>query len=118
MHFCSRSAAKVHVDAARPRGVFAAITERAHPSSIAPLEEEQKRMEALPDAARHAAAIRNACWMVRHYARPLARVREQRAQAIWRLGLTVREAFNSTEEFEPLLCALVEGLRPHDPPPF
>jgi len=61
-------------------------------------------------------AIRNACFMVRHYPRPAQRAR--RAQAILRLGLTVRAAFNSTDDFEPLLAALLDGLRPNDERPF
>jgi hypothetical protein len=32
------------------------------------------------------------------------------------MGLTVREAFNRSDDFEPLLAAVVDGLR--DDPPF
>ena len=74
--------------------------------------------------ARHTAAlvaaILNAGFMVRHYARG-ARGRLQRAertQAIQHMGLAVREAFNRSEDFEPLLAAVVDGLRPRDEPPF
>lgn len=60
------------------------------------------------------AEIRNSAWMVRHYCRnPL-----KRSQAIQRLGCTVREAFASSDDFEPLLTAVVDGLRPKDDPPF
>jgi hypothetical protein len=61
------------------------------------------------DSAR-AAAILNAAYYVRYYRRPVQRA--QRAQAIKLLGLTVRQAFNETENFEPLLIAVVDGLRP------
>jgi hypothetical protein len=69
-------------------------------------------MQALPHTEQLAAQIRNAAWMVRHYRRPHAGA--TRAQAIQRLGLTVRAAFNKTEDFEPLLIAVVEGLRPEE----
>jgi hypothetical protein len=66
------------------------------------------------------AAILNAAWMVRHYARgrgttPMAL---RRAQAIQKLGLTVRHALNSSDDFEKILAAVVDGLRPKDEPPF
>jgi hypothetical protein len=54
------------------------------------------------------AAIYQAAWWVRHYARP--NQRKQKAQAIQRLGLTIRAAFNDTEDFEPLLYALCCSL--------
>jgi hypothetical protein len=71
-------------------------------------------MGPLPQSAQHVAAILNAAWMVRHYARGgrSSFQRPERAQAIQRLGLTVREAFNRSEDFEPLLVAIVDGLRP------
>ncbi len=76
-------------------------------------------MDTRPTAV-HVAAILNSAWMVRHYARGgrLAIQRTQRAQAIQRLGLTVREAFSTSDDFEPLLAAIVDGLRPRDDPPF
>lgn len=65
-------------------------------------------------------SIRNDAWMVRHYApqrTPAMRLR--RAQAIQKLGLTVRYAFNRSEDFERLLVAIVDGLRPTEStPPF
>lgn len=64
--------------------------------------------------------IRNRAWMVRHYARGgrsnIGRAR--REQAIQLLGLTVREAFNNSDDFASLLEAVVDGLRPEDTPPF
>ena len=66
-----------------------------------------------------AGSIRRATWMVRHYERALGdRQRTLRAQAILLLGLTVRDAFNKSSDFETLLTALVDGLRPRDRPPF
>ena len=60
------------------------------------------------------AAILNACYHVRYYYRG-ARTsigRDKRQQAILALGLLLREIFNRTEDFEPRLAALVDGLRP------
>lgn len=68
------------------------------------------------DTSRHVAAILNAAWMVRHYQRGsrsgIGRLRRQ--QAVLKLGLTVREALNSSEDYEALLAAIVEGLRPKE----
>lgn len=68
----------------------------------------------------HVAAILNAAWMVRHYARGgrSSTQREQRDTAIRHLGITVRDAFTQSEDFEALLAAVVDGLRPHNDPPF
>lgn len=76
-----------------------------------------------PDSASLQAAILNAAWMVRHYARggrmsESAPLRAKRADAIRQLGIVVRDAFNRTENFEPLLIALYNGLAPKDDPPF
>lgn len=60
--------------------------------------------------AAHLGAIMNAGWWVRHYCRP--HQRELRAQAILALGLACRAAFNSTEEFEPVINALVDAVTP------
>lgn len=70
--------------------------------------------------ANHVAAILNAAWMVRHYARGgRSEIQsDQRQQAIELLGLTVREAFNSSDEYEALLGAVVDGLRPREERPF
>lgn len=70
------------------------------------------------DTATHCAAILNAAWMVRHYRRPTAAMSAKRADAIAQLGATVRAAFNQSEDFEPLLAAICDGLRPHDERPF
>jgi hypothetical protein len=74
-------------------------------------------MEKAGTTLRHEAAIRNAAWMVRHYTRG-GRSNARREQAIQMLGLVVREAFNSTEDFYPLLAAIVDGLRPRDEQEF
>lgn len=73
-----------------------------------------------PETADLVAAILNCAWMVRHYARgyrlsnPNAPLALNRRQAIVKLGLTVRDAFARSEDFEPLLAAVVDGLRPKD----
>ena len=67
----------------------------------------------------HIAGILNASFLVRHYA--LQRNNAQRLmrnQAIRRLGLEIRQAFSQTEDFEPLLAAIVDGLNPKDYHPF
>ena len=72
-----------------------------------------------PDTATLVAAILNEAWMVRHYAlrrTPSQRIR--RAQAVLKLGLIVREAFDSSDDFEALLGAVLDGLRPRDERPF
>lgn len=58
------------------------------------------------------AGIYNAAWMVRHYARGgrSSIQQEQRADAIHKLGLAVRDAFAESEDFEALLTAVVDGL--------
>lgn len=76
-----------------------------------------------PDVTRLTAAILNAAWMVRHRARggrqsagsPL---RIERDKAIKQLGMVCRDAFNSSDDFEPLLAAICDGLKPHDEQPF
>jgi len=67
------------------------------------------------DTAARVAAILNAGWMVRNYT--LQRTlhdRQRRAQAIQHMGLVVRDAFAHSEDFEPLLGAVADGLRPRD----
>lgn len=73
-----------------------------------------------PDTTQFVADILNAAWMVRHYARGgrSSIHRTDRVQAIQRLGLTVRDAFSRSDDFETLLAAVVDGLRPTDSPPF
>lgn len=71
-------------------------------------------MGPLDPAAAMEAAIRNDCYMVRLHSRGARSTvgRVQRQMAIRRLGLTVRAAFNRCENFEGLLIAIVDGLRP------
>lgn len=67
----------------------------------------------------HIAAILNDWWMVRYYAPQRTReMRLRRAQAVQKLGLTIRHAFNSSDDFEPLLAAVLDGGRPKDDRPF
>lgn len=69
--------------------------------------------------SRSASSIAHACWWVRYYGnRGRGVTRLQRAQAILRLGLVVRETFSKSDDFEPLLRALADGLHPSDDPPF
>ena len=58
--------------------------------------------------AAHVAAICNAAWWVRWYARPHQRAR--RAAAIRTLGRAARAAFNATEDFGPLLYAIARTM--------
>lgn len=66
-------------------------------------------------------SIYNAGWFVRQYG-PQPRTsfqRAERAKAIHRLGLVVREAFAKSDNFEALLIALFNCLNHKDePPPF
>lgn len=73
-----------------------------------------------PDTTRHVAAILNAAWMVRHYARGGRSTiqKPERTHAIEHLAITLRDALNSSSDFEPLLAAVVDGLRPQNDPPF
>jgi hypothetical protein len=71
----------------------------------------------------HAAAILNAAWLVRHYVRGgrSSIQRQQRREAIGALGAAVRDALAtcySAEDYEAILAAVVDGLRPNDDPPF
>lgn len=69
----------------------------------------------------HVGSIYNAAWMVRNYHRGgrSAIQRLERERAIRTLGLAVRQAFNASDEFEPLLIALWDALNQKDPdPPF
>jgi len=71
------------------------------------------------ETQRLVAAILNDSWMVRHYAlqrTPAMRLR--RSQAIIKLGLTIREAFNRCDDFEALLGAIVDGIRPREDAAF
>ena len=68
----------------------------------------------------YVAAILNAGYMVRHNVRGarLSILRQERSRAILEMGLVVRDAFNHSDDFEALLAAVVDGLRPRDDPPF
>lgn len=72
-----------------------------------------------PDTGGLVAAILNAAWMVRHYERGARTsiLRKERLEAIQRMGLTVRETFASSEDFEPLLLAILDGLAPREEHP-
>jgi hypothetical protein len=72
-------------------------------------------MNALPELEHHHAAIRNPCYLVRHYCRPGQRA--QRAAAILEVGRAVRAAFvafDDAQSFDVLLHAIVEGLVPRE----
>lgn len=76
-----------------------------------------------PDCTELVASIYQAAYMVRYYARGGrmardSRIAEKRSEAIRSLGLAVRHAFNVSEEFEPLLVAVFDGLQTKDAPPF
>lgn len=58
--------------------------------------------------------IYNDCYMVRRYSRNKLR----RHQAIMKLGATLVFAFSHTQEYEALIAALLDALRPEDRPPF
>jgi len=70
-----------------------------------------------PDTGVLCDQMRNDGYMVRHYSRN----RLRREQAILKLWLTAREAFNKSteaEDREAVLTALLDALRPHDDRPF
>lgn len=73
-----------------------------------------------PDTGELVTTIRNDARMVREYVRGgrTSIGRARRTQAIQKLGLSVREAFNQSDDFEALLAAIVDGLRPRDEQPF
>lgn len=77
-------------------------------------------MEGGHDTAAKVAAILNAAWMVRHYARGgrTGIGSNHRQHAINQLGLEVRKAFIESDDFEPLLVAIYDGLNPRADPPF
>lgn len=69
-----------------------------------------------PDTGDLVAAILNAAWMVRNYERGTRTsiLQKQRQRAIREMGLTVRDSFNRSEDFEPLLTAVLDGLSPRE----
>jgi hypothetical protein len=64
--------------------------------------------------AAHVALICNAAWWVRWWCRP--HQRDKQARAIRELGLAARAAFNSTEDFGPLLYAIARTMPREDLP--
>lgn len=78
-------------------------------------------MENPRGAARHVPVILNAAYMVRHYWRGgrTSIGREQRARAVVQLGHAVRDALAecADDDIEPILSAVVDGLRPRDDGP-
>ena len=74
----------------------------------------------LRETAGYVAAIYNAAYQVRYYSRGgrTSIQRKERQQAIRQLGLAIRSAFNESEDFEPLLVAVFDGLSQRDAPPF
>ncbi|MDE3038936.1 MAG: hypothetical protein KGJ21_10880 [Pseudomonadota bacterium] len=54
------------------------------------------------------AELYNGAWWLRNYSRPAKKA--ERALAVRALGLAARRAFNESEDFEPLLRALADGL--------
>lgn len=77
-------------------------------------------MDSLSKTAKHEAAILNAAYLVRHYSRG-ARLRagpikDARTKAIQKMGEIVLAAFIECQEYEALLCAIVRGLGPDEPP--
>jgi hypothetical protein len=70
--------------------------------------------------AGYVAAILNAGYMVRHHSRGgrSSISRPERSRAILQLGVVVRDAFTNSDDYEALLAAVVDALRPRDDPPF
>lgn len=56
-------------------------------------------------------AIYNDCWMVRHYQ---SRNADKLAQAVDKLGKTVRHVFAQSDDFHALLMAIADGLSDRD----
>lgn len=73
-----------------------------------------------PDTGELVAAIYNDAYMVRRWVRGGRTTigREERQAAIHKLGLTVRRAFDTSEDYEALLTAVYHGLAPNADPPF
>lgn len=65
-------------------------------------------------------AIRNAGYLVRHYARGgrTGVGKLKRDQAILALGATVRHAFSVSDDYESLLAAVADAIRPKEDQPF
>ena len=72
------------------------------------------------DVVNLVAELLNLAYLVRMYRRG-ARTsigRLERQQAIQMLGLTLRRALDVSTDFEPILKAVVDGLKPHDEQTF
>ena len=74
----------------------------------------------VPDTGLLVAEILNAAYMVRHHRRGsrLFVEAEHRREAIAQLGLILKKALNQSDDYEPILAAVVDGLRPNDTPSF
>lgn len=59
--------------------------------------------------ANRIAAVYNAAYMLRHYKGPRRSQAEARRHAIQELGVAVRIALNATEDYLPVLIALIDG---------
>ena len=72
------------------------------------------------DQTRYVAAILNAGYLVRYYARGgrLSIHRQERARAILAMGVAVLDALSHSNDYEAILAAVVDGLRPRNDPPF
>ena len=68
----------------------------------------------------HIGNIRNACWMVRFYARGGRSEigSKERDRAIKQLAIALRDALTESDQYETILAALLDGLRPKDEAPF
>lgn len=72
-----------------------------------------------PDTGELVSAILNAGWMVRHYSRGRSGLgKMRRDQAIIAMGEAVRNAFSTSTDYESLLAAIADALRPKEEPPF
>lgn len=58
--------------------------------------------------------------MVRHYERGgrSSIQQEKWEQAIVHLGLAIRRAFNESDDFKPMIAAVVDGAKRHSEQPF
>lgn len=50
--------------------------------------------------------------------RPGSNAQKQREEAIRHLAIVCRDALTRSEDFEPLLAAICDGLKPKDTRPF
>ena len=73
----------------------------------------------MPELGELLSQLNNDCYMVRHYhgQRTAAR-RLRRHQAIQKLVATLMFTFEHTDDYEAVIGAVLDGLRPRDRPPF